>query len=210
MTSYWDTIATTERIKTRLCCLFSPTSAAAGRLILKTLRSCLKIHKNVTFKWSFHTIKVLLKCRKPSLKSAESVNMLIGFMLSDNLPTIHKQISFPNIFLNSFTQFFTCRHRNKLTEVKITNRWNDTSLITFIDYFYYYSAYFEEHMLHILPEKTHFCHLQKIKQIWKYERINNGENLPQQTFHSFDFRAVFRAVDRLNLIDSQFWSRYDN
>lgn len=34
-------------------------------------------------------------------------------VISDNLPTIHKQISFPNIFLNSFTQFFTCKHRNK-------------------------------------------------------------------------------------------------
>uniref|UniRef100_A0A3Q4AT14 Transposase Tc1-like domain-containing protein n=1 Tax=Mola mola TaxID=94237 RepID=A0A3Q4AT14_MOLML len=35
-------------------------------------------------------------------------------MTSDNLPTIHKQISFPSIFLNSFTQFFTCKQTRDL------------------------------------------------------------------------------------------------
>lgn len=36
-----------------------------------------------------------------------------------DLPTIHKQISFPNIFLNSFTQFFTCKKSRSLFSLDI-------------------------------------------------------------------------------------------
>lgn len=52
----------------------------------------------------------MYKLSKQHLKDA--INQKRYFQISHvekDLPTIHKQISFPNIFLNSLTQFFTCK-----------------------------------------------------------------------------------------------------
>lgn len=95
--------------------------------------------------------------------------------MSDNLPTIHKQISFPNIFLNSFTQFFTCRHTNKLTEVQITTIHQLSHVLIILS-------------LQLLLWRTYVTYSSWKKYIFVI--------------------CIFRAVDRLSLIDSQFWSQY--